>query len=323
MVEPSYIEETAFRDRFGVADFVGACRRALELYGRGEVSNPPRQEKVEEGEGGMSHFRLDMPAEWPGRYRARKVIEELSNVASGRLENREAYIELEDLRSGVEERFEAGYITDMRTGSAGALGLEFLHPGDLKRLAILGTGRIARCAALACAEIFALDEVRCTSRKPENRAAFAADMAPQLGGVALHMAGSLEECLDGSEAVLTAVPTPEPILGESDVAAAETIAVIAGDSRTCQVRADLLQGRRVVVDVLAQAQKSGDFRRARERGEEEQIALARNDEGAVLTLGDAACGRVPRGRGVAYLTGMAAQDLCAAAMIHEALARGG
>ena len=61
------------------------------------IINPPREEVVEEREG-LDYFGLNMPAEWPGKYRSCKVIEELSDVAEGRLAKREAYIEFEDLQ---------------------------------------------------------------------------------------------------------------------------------------------------------------------------------------------------------------------------------
>ena len=44
--------------------------------------------------------------------------EEVSDVGSGRLGVREAWIELENLRTGTRVRLDAGHITDMRTGAA-------------------------------------------------------------------------------------------------------------------------------------------------------------------------------------------------------------
>ena len=69
-----HLREQDFRDRFTVRDFIDACRQAFELYGAGEIVNPPRQEIVEVRDG-RSHFRLGMPAAWPGRYEARKESE--------------------------------------------------------------------------------------------------------------------------------------------------------------------------------------------------------------------------------------------------------
>ncbi|MFP6590663.1 MAG: hypothetical protein VCE12_09095 [Candidatus Latescibacterota bacterium] len=310
------LSEQDFRDRFTVRDFTDACRRAFELFGAGDIINPPRQESVEIRDG-RSHFRLDMPAAWPGRYEARKVVEEVSDVDSGRLGVREAWIELEDLRTGTRVRLDAGHITDMRTGAAGALGIEYLTGSDVRRIGILGTGRIARCLALCCDDLFDLEELRCTSRSAANRDAFDVAVAPRLQVPRLTMTPTIDECVDGVNAVLMAIPTPEPIVGRAQLAHVGAVAVIAGDSRTRQLHPDILEARPVVVDILEQAERSGEFRYAREQNARDRIKLARADDGAVLTMGDAANGRVPQAGGTAYLTGMAAQDLCVAAMIYE------
>ena len=120
---------------------------------------------------------------------------------------------------------------------------------------------------------------------------------------------------------MTAVPTPEPILSQESLVGVGYLAVIAGDSRTRQVAPEVLVERGVVVDVLAQAQNSGEFRFAEEMGVVDSICLARKANGAVVDMGDAACGRLGGQKpSVVYLTGMGAQDLCAAAMIYERLA---
>ena len=310
--------EETFAHRFSTADFLAACHQAFEHYGAGVIDNPPRTESIEK-RGTLDYFRLDMPAEWPGKFRTRKIIEEFSDVASGRLAKREAYIVLEDLQQGRSYRLEAGHITDWRTGAAGALGLQYLAGAAIERVAILGTGRIARTLALSCDALFDLAEIACTSRREANRAAFAKAVEPDLHA-SLRIATSLETCIAGADAVLTAVPTPQPILTAAALAEVPYLAVIAGDSRTRQLAPEVLYDRTVIVDVLAQAQKSGEFRFATEQGQVEQIALARNAEGTVLDIGDAACGRLGTSASSAvYLTGMGAQDLCAAAMVYRRL----
>lgn len=308
------LREQDFAHRFSMADFLAACHQAFERYGAGVIANPPRTESIQR-RGGLDCFRLDMPAEWPGKFRARKIIEERSDVATGRLAQREAYIAFEALQQGRAWRLEAGHITDQRTGAAGALGLQYLAGAAIERIAILGTGRIARTLALSCDALFDLAEIACTSRRAANRAAFAQAVGPALRAP-LRVAASPESCMAGADAVLTAVPTPQPILTAAVLAQVPYLAVIAGDSRTRQLAPQVLCERTVVVDVLAQAQQSGEFRFAAEQGHAEQIALARNPEGAVLDIGDAACGRIGAvAPSAVYLTGMGAQDLCAAAMV--------
>ncbi len=312
------LREEAFAHRFSIADFLAACHQAFERYGAGVIDNPPRTESIQK-RGALDYFRLDMPAEWLGTFRSRKIIEEFSDVATGRLAKREAYIAFEDLQQDRARRLEAGHITDRRTGAAGALGLQYLAGAAIERVAILGTGRIARSLALSCDTLFDLAEIACTSRRAANRAAFAEAVGPDLRA-RLRVAASLEACIADADAVLTAVPTPQPILTAAALAEVPYLAVIAGDSRTRQLAPEVLYERTVVVDILAQAQRSGEFRFAAEQGQAEQIALARNAEGAVLDIGDAACGRLgATAPSAVYLTGMGAQDLCAAAMVYRRL----
>ena len=259
------------------ADSIDSCNRAFLHYGSGEIHNPPRSESVEQRDG-LDHFRLDMPAEWIGKYRARKRIEEQSSVASGRLESRQAYIELEDMTHGVTVRLDAGHITDMRTGSAGALGLKCKHsvPFAAYRLSARAASR-APCAGLRC--LFDLDEIRCTSRSAEKRDVFAREMEPILS-TRLHMAASQTECSMGN-ALLSAVPTPEPILDNRVTEAVDYLVVVGGDSRTRQVEESVLEGRPVLVDLWEQASASGEFRWAHAAG---------------TTRADCACPRARRAR---------------------------
>jgi alanine dehydrogenase len=317
------LREAEFRDLFSIGDFLAAGHRAFRLYGEGDLVNPPRTETIERREG-LDFFRLEMPAEWAGRYRARKIVEEYSQVDRGRLGQRRTFILLEDLVRGRMARLDADYITDMRTGAAGALGVRYLARGPVTQVGILGTGRIGRSLALAVDRLFPLEEIRVTSRSAENRRAFALQVGPQLRA-RLRLATDLESCVRRVDAILTAVPTPQPIVRLDHLDERVCLAVIGGDSRTRQVAAEVLEQIGVLVDHLDQARESGEFRHALETGRFARIGLTRRADGEVLDIGDAACGRLEPGRDwprLAYFTGMAAQDLCAAAMVYERCAEG-
>ncbi len=299
-------------------EVVESCDRAFRLYGSGEALNPPRREDVRRSER-ADLFRLEMPAEWPGRYRARKVIVERSDVSTGRLAARTAVIELEEVATSRGAVLDAEYLTNMRTGAAGALGVRYLA-ASADVLAIVGTGRIARALALCADAALAPREIRATSRSPANVEAFAGYVQPKVNA-RIRSTNAIDDCLEGVDAVLTAVPTPRPILGRRDVADEAHLSVIAGDPRTAQLEAGLLRSREVVADHPDQVLKSGDFLLAG-LGEDR---LAANCEGRVLTIGDAALGRLEdrRGRGaIAYFTGMAIQDLMAAVQVYERVAGG-
>ena len=314
-----HLREDEFRSLFSMADFLASCDRAFQLYGRGEVVNPPRQETVQQ-----AYFRLEMPAEWPGRYRATKVIEEHSHIDRGQLGQRRAFIRLEDLERGAEVELEADYITDMRTGAAGALGLKYLGGPSIARLGILGTGRVAGALARAADVLFDLEEMRVTSRRAENREHFAREVGAELG-TPLLLVETKEQCIGGLEALALAVPTPAPILGLHELSDGAVLAVMGGDGRTRQLAPEVLEAVGLVVDAPEQAAKSGEFSYAQKAGRSAHITYARDGAGEVLDIGDAACGRLQDARPaprIAYFTGLAVQDLCAAIMVYERVVLG-
>ncbi len=316
MEETLRISDTEIAENLSPGEVVESCDRAFRLYGSGEALNPPRREEVRRT-GGADLFRLEMPAEWPGRYRARKVIVERSDVSSGRLSERTAVIELEDVATGRSAELDAEYLTNMRTGAAGALGVRYLA-GSTEALAIVGTGRISRALALCADAALGPREIRATSRSAANVEAFAAYVQPKVNA-RIRSTNAIGDCLEGADAVLTAVPTPRPILGRRDVGDTMHLSVIAGDPRTAQLNPGLLNSREVVADHPEQVLKSGDFLLAGLGGDR----FATDREGRVLTIGDAALGRLEdrRGRGaIAYFTGMAIQDLMAAVQVYERVA---
>lgn len=312
------IRESDFAPLFSLDDWIASCDAAFRLYGQGLMLNPPRIETVERT-AGLDLLRLRMQAEWVGRYRGEKVIEERSDVKAGRLGARSAVIALEDLRTGARAEVEADLITNMRTGAAGALGARYLARPGAEVAAVLGTGRIARALALCVDRLFDLKEIRATSRRAGARRAFAEEIGPRLRSP-LRMADSIPACAADADIVLAAVPTATPILKSDDLRPDAHLSTMGGDPRTVQLDFGLLRSRPVVVDHPGQAAQSGEFRAAREAGRYDEIQFARDAQGQPLTVGDAANGRLERLRGkgaIAYFTGLAVQDLHAAAMVYE------
>ena len=320
MTDLTYIREADLCTLVSTADIVTACDQAFRLYGQNQLLNPPRLEKVHQTDKEDS-FRLELPAEWPDRFRSCKIIEEHSDVTTGTLGERQALIHLEDLQNGKKMRIDADLLTDMRTGAAGALGLRYLAHRPITRVGIVGTGRIARQLALALDEVFTLEALSVTSRKEESRRAFAEAMAPALKST-LHMAPSLHDCINGADALLLAVPTPHPIITLEDLNSELLLVVIGGDRRTRQLAPEILETVPLIVDHLEQAKQSGEFLWALQQDRFGQIRFGRTHSGDIFHIGDAACGRLQQGDKrprLAYFTGMGIQDLCAAVAVYQAI----
>jgi alanine dehydrogenase len=298
------------------ADFVDSCHKAFQLYGNGEMLNPARRESITQKDG-MDVFHLELLGEWCGKYRGKKVIEERSDVKTGRLGDRTAVISLEDIQTGQGVELDADYITNMRTGAAGVLGAKYLGRLPIRKVAILGTGRIAKALAL-CADVALQPEVICvTSRKEANRKDFAKDVTDLLS-CHLQMTDTIEACVAGADAIFAAVPTPTPILTDEMVGPHTHISVLGGDQRTQQVTQSLFLSRLIVPDHADQVLKSGEFLEATASGS--QVCWIKDEAGQIKNVGQVALGALEnlRGQGViVYFSGMAIQDVHAASVVWE------
>ncbi|MEE3234330.1 MAG: hypothetical protein VX294_09205 [Candidatus Latescibacterota bacterium] len=312
-----YITESMVQN-FSMGDFIWGCDRAFHLFNRGIVKNLPRQERVEKRED-MDRFRLEMCSIWPDSYKACKIIEEQSDITTGSLAHRTAFVDFQDTKNNVSVKLDAGNLTDMRTGAAGALALKYVTTCPLRRIAIIGTGRVARRLAIACDMLFELEYVSCTSRKRQNREAFFCDIKDNIKA-GLKMFPTIEECLRGVDAVLMAVPTSSPIIDDSVIDRVSYWVVIGGDSRTRQVPQRLLEQYPIVVDEVQQAKKSGEFIWAQDQGREDSLVFSQTASGELLTLNEYALLQSETNQAVIYLTGLAIHDLCSAAMIYEKIA---
>lgn len=306
---PVDISDKQIESAMSIGDFVESCDAAFRLYGSGDIACEPRAESVTQSDD-SEVFRLELAADWPGVASGRKVIIERSDVSTGRLGERSAVIELTPNGYDQPITVDAELITNQRTGAAAALGARYLA-GSCERVGIIGTGRIAESVALAVDSALTPDSIVVTSRKPENRADFVTRLESQLSA-AIEPADSIESTVSGAGVVVVCVPTPEPVLGPHVLDSTTHVSVVAGDPRTVQLQAALLQERPVVVDQTDQARKSGDFVRYDEQIDRFQFMRIDDRE---ATIGDAALGKLDafRGRGcVTYFTGMAVQDLHAA-----------
>lgn len=274
----------------------------------GRMVNPPRTETVGRP-GDPDFFRLEMPAELRGAdgviAAGRKVIEEAGAVdqtGSRRLGQRTAQLVIEDRVTGRTATFAADHLTNVRTGAAAAWAARYLA-GEVARVAVVGTGRVAREMALAADALLRPRELVATSRTAANRASFAEALAP-LVRASLTATADLDHALRGAQVVLAAVPAPAPLLTAERVAGAQVVVAVEGDPRVRLFDPALMAAGPVVVDEPTQARRSGSW------PADDRVATALV-AGRPATVADAAAGRLPRLRRpvLVLLTGLAALDL--------------
>jgi ornithine cyclodeaminase/alanine dehydrogenase-like protein (mu-crystallin family) len=102
-------------------------------------------------------------------------------------------------------------VTNLRTGAVSAVATDHLAPRDVQVAAIVGTGPIARGQLRLLELVRPAGTVKVFARTPENRVAFATEMASFVAG-RLVAAASLEEALEGATLVTLATKARAPVL---------------------------------------------------------------------------------------------------------------
>jgi len=107
---------------------------------------------------------------------------------------------------------EANALGQIRTGAASAIATEKMAKPGAGKVALIGTGRQARTQALALKAIGMLNELSVAARDRGKLDAFCAQIAKELGGAPVRAAASVERAVQGSDIVVTATGSAEPVL---------------------------------------------------------------------------------------------------------------
>jgi len=181
----------------------------------------------------------------------------VSNYATG-LPSELGLLTLYDPGTGVPlSVMDATMITACRTGAMTAVGARYLARPDSRVLGHVGARGTAFWNVVLLDEMFDLDEIRVTSRRPESREAFARQLAAVCRG-RVRVAASAAEAFDDADILVEAsrLTEPEPLLRTGVV---KPGAFVVPYGTVSAVELDLLDIMdKVVVDDWREAQ-SGRF----------------------------------------------------------------
>lgn len=121
-----------------------------------------------------------------------------------------------------------GYLTDVRTGLAGALAAELLAPEAVSTVGILGSGAQARYQLRALTLVRDFERVLVWSRSKANAERYAQEMSAELGRP-VSVAGA-EEVVSSSQVVVTTTPSLQPVLRSEWVHSGQHITAMGSDS---------------------------------------------------------------------------------------------
>jgi ornithine cyclodeaminase/alanine dehydrogenase-like protein (mu-crystallin family) len=205
-----------------------------------------------------------------------------------------------------------GYLTELRTGAAGAIAADLLSRRDATTVAIVGAGSQARYQLEGLLEVRPIEMVQVASRSPERAQAFVDEIA--LSGLSARLCASVEEAVRGADIVVTTTPSTGPLVQAEWLDTGTHITAVGSDEPTKQELAPDVFGRAdvVAVDDRRQAASFGELHHAIDAG-----SCTEQD---VVTLGELLEG-VARGRAgtesitVADLTGVGVQDAAIASLV--------
>ena len=260
------------------AEIVGAVEGAVLAHGEGRVVFEPRVHLVPDNNG-AGHFNvlrghlttplalgaMGTPADGgahgvsavSGISGIKVVGDFVDNYARG-LPSELGLLTLYDPGTGIPlSIMDATMITACRTGAMTAVGARYLARPDARVLGHVGARGTAFWNVVLLDEMFDLDEIRVTSRRPESREAFARRLA-EVTDTPVRVTATADEAFDGADILVEAsrLTEPEPLLRTSAVRPG---AFVVPYGTVSAVELDLLDVMdKVVVDDWREAQ-SGRF----------------------------------------------------------------
>jgi ornithine cyclodeaminase len=205
-----------------------------------------------------------------------------------------------------------GYLTELRTGAAGAIAADVLARDDAARVAIIGAGSQARYQLEALRRIRPIMRVHVASRSPQRAAAYVTHVQ-NTHGLSAELFENIEDAVRDADIVVTTTPASTPLVEAEWLSPGTHVTAVGSDEPTKQELAPEVLGRAAViaVDDRRQAAQLGELHHAIESG------LV--DERDVVTLGELlvhdATGRTAAEEiTVADLTGLGVQDAAIAAL---------
>jgi ornithine cyclodeaminase len=214
--------------------------------------------------------------------------------------------------------FDNGYLTELRTGAAGALAADLLAPAEVEQAAIVGAGGQARYQLEALLGVRTPGRVVVASRSGAEE--YAVEMRA-LHGIEVTVEPDVETAVRSSQVVVTTTPSREPVVHADWVQPGTHITAMGSDFSEKQEleTAVLALADIVAVDHPPVAAANGELHHALDDG---SIALA--DVVALGALVDGATGRTDaRQITVADLCGVGVQDASIAAEVMRRAAAAG
>jgi len=210
---------------------------------------------------------------------------------------------------------DGGYLTDLRTGAAGAVATKYLAPQNFKTIGIVGTGTQARFQLLALRSITDCRDVLVWGRNEDHQNQYIEDM--QSHGFQIRKTRHIEKLCEEARLIISTTPSHEPILLAKHIQPGTHINAIGADAPGKQELDPAIFHRAeiVVADSIAQCIEFGEISHAINTKQLESQRI--RELGSLIVKNN-----VQRGVNdisVADLTGVAIQDVAIATAVTKHL----
>ncbi|HSM58381.1 MAG TPA: cyclodeaminase [Candidatus Sulfomarinibacteraceae bacterium] len=209
-----------------------------------------------------------------------------------------------------------GYLTDVRTGMAGALAARHLAPEQVSTAGVIGAGAQARYQMRALQLVRDFKRVLVYSRTPQNTRQYAEEMAASLERPVEPVA-SAEAVVRHSDVVVTTTPAKDPYLRAEWLHPGLHITAMGSDAEEKQeLHPDVFRRAGLIVcDRKSQALRLGELHHAHDAG-----ALPSQDQ--IIELGQLTSGELAGRQSseqitICDLTGTGVQDTAIALLAYH------
>jgi ornithine cyclodeaminase len=159
-----------------------------------------------------------------------------------------------------------GFLTELRTGAAGAVAADLLARKSIRTVGIVGSGGQARYQLDSLLRVRNPERILVRGRSEERSRAFVAEMSERLGR-SIEVAPSIEALVRAADLIVTATPADQPIIRAEWVRPGTHITAMGADMPHKRELDPALLGRaKVVVDRLSQCLTQGELHHAVEAG---------------------------------------------------------
>ena len=206
-------------------------------------------------------------------------------------------------------------ITSLRTGAATAVAAKYLARPDSRIVTICGCGNQGCVQLKALSRVCRLHKVFAYDKSEEQALGFARELSEDLA-IPVTWVNDLAAAVRHSDICVTCTPSRQPLLNLDDVMPGTFIAAVGADNPEKQeLQPELMAKSKIVVDILEQCAVMGDLHHALAAG-----VVTRGDVHA--ELGEVVAGKKPGRESeeeivIFDITGMALQDVAAAAVVYE------